>query len=694
MSTRNFQPRKKKQQASLWQQTQLPLITNVGIYARQSTQNQVKKHIQASEMQTDDLIAFAQRLGWQEEQIILYLENKREDGKIKNASGRLRIDQREGLRSLVQRIEADEIKAVIVFLEDRLFRDETQIQVNVFIEICRQHNTLVITPHMLYDFSNRWHVKQFRARCEEAADYLRDYVIARLNGGKDRASERGLYDGRNIAIGYTVVEKKLVIYEPHARIVRRIFARYFALGGNITDLYRELRREPVLFPPFEATVDKKYIVKCHLEAVPGGYHIGTINGLYALLTNVTYLGWWVYRGEIISKTNHAALITDEALFWYAFNRLSAYTPDGERNTHKKQLVRYQRANSPHCPSLLKTIIVSSDKRRSIYVSFAFDTWYYLSKCREYIKHDDSLVARLPVADLDRFYTQRLCSYLRHTEAFTQYQQFKEKEQAAKREEVTSIDAQLTLLTQQIQACEANLDLPPGKLSTERRTHYAERLTQLEKDQASIQEKLAALSDPKQTKAVEKLMEFHELAEEIEAFWEKFSLEDKRLIIEDLTERVTLFFPTAHFAIMTITWRMWGEDTGIIWRPKGSLHFYTEEENALVREHYPTTDRETLLTLLPKRSWYSIKTQARKLGITRPSIHERIITPLGLSLEDWRFMQEHGITTDMLSPDTHLIWSGPSGGTVTWSTTTLGITRRSVAVSLEAKAELVRGKTTR
>src|SRR5207248_6737564 len=126
-----------------------PTISEEGtviIYGRQSTINQVKNNTVSTEMQTDELIAMAQRMGVAEKSILLYLENKREDGTMKNASGSLRIDQREGLRAVVERIEHDEVAAVVVFLEDRLFRDETQIEVNKFILMCQEHNVLIITP--------------------------------------------------------------------------------------------------------------------------------------------------------------------------------------------------------------------------------------------------------------------------------------------------------------------------------------------------------------------------------------------------------------------------------------------------------------------------------------------------------------------------------------------------------------------
>ncbi len=60
-------------------------------------------------------------------------------------SGRLRIDERTGLQELVERIQADDIKAVLVYQVSRLFRDETGVQYNVFADICKKHQCVLVT---------------------------------------------------------------------------------------------------------------------------------------------------------------------------------------------------------------------------------------------------------------------------------------------------------------------------------------------------------------------------------------------------------------------------------------------------------------------------------------------------------------------------------------------------------------------
>src|SRR5438874_1200495 len=104
----------------------------LAIYARQSTKEQVLKNREAYDQQTIGLVKLAKELGWDEDHLLVYIENKRKDGKWRSASGRLRIDQREHLQALVDRIEKDEVKTVLVWAVDRLFREEDMIQPAVF----------------------------------------------------------------------------------------------------------------------------------------------------------------------------------------------------------------------------------------------------------------------------------------------------------------------------------------------------------------------------------------------------------------------------------------------------------------------------------------------------------------------------------------------------------------------------------
>jgi len=332
----------------------------IAVYARQSTKEQLIKNLESAEYQTQEMMQLAHALGGDDDSIILYIENKHKDGTIHRASGRLRIDQREGLQSLVERIIADEVKAVVVFMLDRLFRDEEAIQYNTFISICKQHGCVVICPEYgrgfkVYNFNNRDDVSMFRRKMEEAANYLEDVIKGRMLMLRDRKAMRGEYAGHSVPMGYLLdTTSHYTVYEPHAEVIRSIFKRFRELDGQFYELGKELQCTPFVFPDFQEGVAIPHISQ---GKVDGGYGISR-NGLRGLLTNVSYIGWSAWKGTIVSKDNHEAIV-NEALFWYAWNRLSPVTVEGEERI-KAQVppTRYTQVGSVRVEALLSQVITS------------------------------------------------------------------------------------------------------------------------------------------------------------------------------------------------------------------------------------------------------------------------------------------------------------------------------------------------
>jgi hypothetical protein len=435
-------------------------------------------------MQTTDLIALAHRLGWADDSIILYIENRREDGSIRSASGRLRIDQREGLQALMDRVERDEIGAVIVFLEDRLFRDETGIQYNTFIDACRKHDVRVITPHYTYDFNRRrFDVRIFREKCDQAADFIKDYVQTRLHGGLERVALRGEYDGRQIPMGYTVRQNKFAPYEPHAEVVRRLFQRFKELNGNFPALLREVEAMPVLFPEFAD--DVTYRNKIRTIRVAGGYKPSR-DGLRSILTNVAYIGWWVYKGEVISKDNHQPIV-DEELFWWAFNRLSNVTPEGEPIERTRYRPSYTHRGKPAVEALLRDVITSPlgsvrvQSQNERYPSYVI---YESLSSRYQVNRPYSII----IQNLDRVFVERLFQVARHMRTGEDILAAVKRIQEEKQKQLVSVDAQIAAADREIAGAEATLRLPPDVLSDIDRANTARRLKSLRETKVELEAK--------------------------------------------------------------------------------------------------------------------------------------------------------------------------------------------------------------
>ena len=96
-----------------------------------------------------------------------------------------------------------------------------------FVSVTQQFNTTTsmgrLTLNMLLSFA------QFER--EIAGERIRDKIAA--------SKAKGMWMGGTIPLGYDVNERKLVINEVEAKLVRHIFARYAELG-SVTLLQAEL----------------------------------------------------------------------------------------------------------------------------------------------------------------------------------------------------------------------------------------------------------------------------------------------------------------------------------------------------------------------------------------------------------------------------------------------------------------------
>lgn len=646
----------------------LPLSFLVGIYARQSTKGQVANHTESTEMQTVDLIALAKRLGWQEdEEIILFIENIHKDGKVRNASGRLRIDQREGLKTLVDRIEADEIKAVIVAYEDRLFRDETQIQVNVFIDVCKRHDTFVITPYRRYDFHDPLDCQMFRMRCEQAAAFLHDYV-ERLHDCRDKVSLRGEYDGRAISIGFIVDRRKKIIidgkeednpnykkfipYEPHARVVKWIFRRYRELGGNLSALCKEIKHMPVVFPPFGEEVDPRDVRKCGSLVVEGGYR-PTRHGLSLMLSNVVYVGYWVFENVVVSKNNHTAIVEEED-FWYAFNRLSDYTPDGEENPRQKQS-RHAKDVSPSDTALLLERITSDIG--PVYIVGTNRGVHYYAASEKDARYGVKYQTACPIPDIDCLAVEKLLAHLETETGLEDYRRYAAEAQAKIAQSLTLLEAQLKETDRQIAGYKASLALPPDELDEETRREFARKLKVNRGIREEIEKKL---TQTHQEGGLKDLLEYDELIQEMRTYWPKLPFADKKRLVQAFLLRAVLRECAPHWVYIEFEWRTpsWGIDSALMWRANGSSPNWTEEENAILREHFTTADRQMLQELLPNRTYRAIYYQSvNALGMEPRRIPNNTQFGREISLCDYLFMQECGLVYDRGWGSKKVFWSG-------------------------------------
>lgn len=653
-----------------------PTQYKLALQARQSTKGQSLHNQESYESQTTVLLGHALDIGWKglEDDIIPFIENRRKDGKIVDASGTKRVDERPTMQDLWYHIEHDLVKAVMCRGVDRLFRHIDMIEPAQFAKLCKDHHCIIITVKEVrhrtrievYNFhENPEDTGSFLAEAQVGADYIINHVEW-MNRCKMNKAMRGEYDGRVTPVGFLLENDRYIVYEPHARVVRWLYTRYRELAGNFALLKREvgqkIAEQGYLFPPFPAGMQHP-----HME-VGGNGHGYTLSsvGLKSLLTNVAYIGWWlvydtvdkgmpterkVLRARI--ENNHPA-IADEADFWYTYERLD------EQSMPRS---RYNKVGTISCDALLNGSITSSGGR-SVYVYQTRDepekATYVIEDTKE--TYQDQTHGSIYVKELDRLFTDYLLAKLNAGKAMRDewegevWDGLVMKDQLdyhenvmvmqladiARQQEVASagIDANLIKYTEEADSLEKTLHYGASKLDGKDIENFSERLARLRVSISQLQVKKRRAAA-----AQAELATFTERLEDIPAVWKGMELHKQRRFIKLVTEKIVLTKPAPNWLQLEIQW-LWDDAPSTlcyIWQRTGNKgESWTEEENAALCGLYPFADRDTILQALPARSWSAISNQASKRKIARPYQFNNSEMHRLVSLDDAAFMAQAGI----------------------------------------------------
>lgn len=338
----------------------LPFSKPIAIYYRQSSDAQVGNISTA--IQQVDLVAYLQKLGWPSEMVIPIYDDA-------GVSGTKRIDERVGMRYLYELILKKEIGAVGVVNEDRLFRDETHIQPNIFIDACKKSDVRIVTLQYVYDFNHplkgRTDTKLFREKCESAANYIPDYIRERLHKARARLAKEGKYFGAGIATGYMVDKrktladgsfnvnyKKYVPFEPYASMIRTYFETFVKLGGNLRRFRQYAIDNNLGFPnPESVAVPNGFKINYTYKYYTNGLYIPDRANLAMILTNPKYIGHWDFNDVIVQYNNHEPIVSSD-LFFAAFNYVSDTNLDGSPNENYRGIKYSKQIRNRERPNVL------------------------------------------------------------------------------------------------------------------------------------------------------------------------------------------------------------------------------------------------------------------------------------------------------------------------------------------------------
>ena len=345
--------------------------TRCAVYCRKSSEEGLEQEFNSLDAQRDACSAYivSQRSeGWVE------LAAHYDDGGI--SGGTL---ERPALKRLLGDIEEGHVDVVVVYKIDRLSRAlmdfsklvEVFDRNNVtFVSVTQSFNTTTsmgrLTLNILLSFA------QFER--EVIGERIRDKVAA--------SRKRGMWMGGYVPLGYEVKDRKLIIKEAEAAIVRMIFERFVAVG-SATALARALISEGV------RTRRGKLIDK--------GF-------LYKLLNNRIYIGDAVHKGTAYPG-EHQPIITRD--LW---DKVRATLQGSPR----------MRAGSTRAstPALLKGLLFGptgcamspTHTRRGDKLYR-----YYISQTVVKRGADDCPVSRVPAAEIENVVVDQLRGMLRAPE---------------------------------------------------------------------------------------------------------------------------------------------------------------------------------------------------------------------------------------------------------------------------------------
>jgi len=594
----------------------LPLGRPIAVYYRQSSEGQIGNI--STTMQTVDMVEHLMRQGWKREQIIMIDSDA-------GVSGTKKIREREGLSEVMALIEGDQIGVVASQDVDRFFRDMAQIETNIFIDTCREHNVQVLTPTFVYDFahptSGRYHIQIFREQVQRAADYLEHMIKGRLGGARSVLNMQGKWTGTPIVLGYMIDNRrrvddlpnphwrKYVRYEPYCDVVLAYFRLYKQFNGNLQQTWRHIEQHGPFIPEFEShPVPPGFFfhTKIRKRSRVTGKLMLSVFGLRQILTNAVYIGHWAHNGVIVQKHNHEAIIPLD-LFMFAFNRLSTATLDGEPNPDyapHRPWVRHDKAARPAPPPTYAGMVFSTDapgfplrrlstnwqpkSERYVYALYGEEQTRLWFMSAPFIENaiDGLLLERLRATTIDE------ASWRAAVEGAQKHNQgdVRRVQNATRRVE----DAQRGIVE--------NLKLiTHPDIVRQLQENYVTNEHDLTRLRAEL---VHAQADNGQRRM---LLDARPVLEIVIARWSEVAREDRRELFEAFAERVIVNRPDMIQRTVTVVWRDGTETTRTLQRESRYRTAWSDSEYLRLRGMVESgADQVELLRAFPHASWRTLR----------------------------------------------------------------------------------------
>jgi hypothetical protein len=512
---------------------------------------------------------------------------------------------------------------------------------------------------MTYDFSIPRHVDYFRDEVERAWKFYESQILIKAGEHQDRARRQGLYAGCAIPIGFIVDKNpksptylKYIGYPRHSERTFEIFQWFYDCGGIFGVLYEKLDMLPYMWPieeewvrnqkAFMTNLEVVYSVECDEEGnhIPLGYRISA-DGLRKLLKNRVYGGDWPYDGDWL-ENNHDALVPKD-LLTFAHDHLTREPNPTAENTQ-------QNYHTDTCSTIHDILYVGPEGTKKRYISLRHAKRQYT--ILELRRNKRVVLAIASLDEIEEQFIQKFTERLRDTKRFEDYEKKLDNEEDERKttERKKNLQAILNELNERIDGLFLTLQSP--KLDPTDRDDFLEERHRLIRRREAIKNELT-IQSPAQV-----YLKYKDLIEKMGKYWHKFPFEDRLTLVTLLVNKVYIEPLSHHFMKLTIDWKAFPTDEGILWRQKTSAINWEPEEDEILRQLYPTGAVEDIMQALPRRTWAGIRTRASDKQVSR-GIKTRLTIPMQRSVEDLQVIEKYGISEEILG-DTHFTtWVCPS-----------------------------------
>ena len=234
------------------------------VYTRKSSEEGLEMEFNSLEAQRESCEAYvaSQRAeGW------LLAPDRYDDGGFSGGT----LD-RPALKRLLTDIEAGKVDVVVVYKIDRLSR--SLMDFSRLVEVFDQHKVTFVSVTQSFNTTTSMGRLTLNILLS-FAQFEREVIGERIRDKFAASRKRGMWMGGWAPLGYEVKDRKLIVNEVDARLVRSIFQRFLEVG-SATTLARQLIAENIR-NKYGKLIDKGM--------------------LYKLLNNPVYVGVAMHKGS-------------------------------------------------------------------------------------------------------------------------------------------------------------------------------------------------------------------------------------------------------------------------------------------------------------------------------------------------------------------------------------------------------------